>query len=233
MGRRRSHAAGRAVAAAAEMGSPGFEAVFERLYGHYGPQEWWPADSTFEILLGAVLTQNTAWTNVEKALAGLRHAALTRPEAIVEAPHETLAAAIRPAGYFNVKARRLKALCRAYLAWGGQSAMAAMPTGTLREALLDVHGIGRETADDILLYAFQRPVFVVDAYTHRIFERLGLLEAGMGYEAVRQRFEAALGPDVEVFNEYHALIVQLGKSICRPRPLCDRCCLSPICPSAT
>lgn len=215
------------------MTAPGFRRVFERLYAHYGPQAWWPADSTFEILLGAVLTQNTAWTNVEKALAGLRQAGLTRPEAIVGASHETLAAAIRPAGYFNVKARRLKALCRAYLEWGGHPAMAAMPTGALREALLGVHGIGRETADDILLYAFHRPVFVVDAYTRRIFERLALVEPGLGYEAVRQRFEAALGPDVAVFNEYHALIVQLGKSVCRPRPLCGRCCLSPICPSAT
>lgn len=182
-------------------------------------------------MLGAVLTQNTAWTNVEKAMQGLKEASLTTAESIVDAPSETLAAAIRPAGYFNVKAGRLKALCRAYLAWGGWSAMDRMSTGALREALLSVHGIGRETADDILLYAFQRPVFVVDAYTHRIFERLGLLEHGMGYETVRNRFESALGEDVAVFNEYHALIVQLGKSVCRPRPRCAECCLNPICPS--
>ncbi|MBA1148923.1 endonuclease [Ectothiorhodospiraceae bacterium WFHF3C12] len=214
------------------MAALGFRGVYDRLYRHYGPQGWWPARSPFEVMLGAVLTQNTAWSNVEKALAGLENAELTSAGAIVDAPHDDLAAAIRPAGYFNVKARRLKALCQAYLDRGGWAAMDRLETGTLREVLLRVHGVGRETADDIVLYAFNRPVFVVDAYTRRIFERLDLLEAGMGYEAVRARFEAALGPDAAVYNEYHALVVQLGKSVCRPRPLCEHCCLNPICPSA-
>lgn len=215
------------------MGATGFREVYRQLYERYGPQGWWPAQAPFEVMLGAVLTQNTAWRNVEKALAGLSEAGLTTAEAIAAAPGHSLAAAIRPAGYFNVKARRLKALCRAYLQWGGWPGMDRMDTEALREALLGVHGIGRETADDILLYAFNRPVFVVDAYTRRIFERLGLLETGMGYESIRSCVETALEADVGVFNEYHALIVQLGKSICRPRPLCEQCCLRGICPSAT
>lgn len=205
--------------------------IYHRLYAANGAQRWWPGDSRFEIMVGAVLTQNTAWSNVERAIANLKRARALTPEAILRAPHRRLAAWIRPSGYFNVKAHRLKHLCRWVLAQGGVSKIARWPTDALRQALLAVHGIGPETADDILLYAFGRPVFVIDAYTRRIFARLGLIRGDEGYETLRQLFENALGPDVELFNEYHALIVRHGKDICRKRPLCHRCCLATDCPS--
>ncbi|MGD8428845.1 MAG: endonuclease III domain-containing protein [Ectothiorhodospiraceae bacterium] len=208
-------------------------AVYDRLLETFGPQHWWPGDDPFEIMVGAVLTQNTAWTNVERAIQRLRRCSLLDPNAMLAAPEEELADAIRPSGYFNVKARRLRALCRSFLAHEGVAGMDALETGVLRERLLAVHGIGRETADDILLYAFQRPVFVIDAYTRRIFSRLGVVAGDEGYEMLRGLFEGALGENAPVFNEYHALIVRLGKDICRPRPLCPQCPLQAGCPAAT
>ncbi len=205
-----------------------FEEVFERLSACYGPQQWWPADSPFEVMVGAVLTQNTAWTNVERAIANLRANQALAPEAILSAPTERLAAWLKPSGYFNVKARRLQNFCAWYLDQGGYQRLRRWDTARLRRGLLSVSGVGPETADDILLYAFARPVFVVDAYTRRIFTRLGILEEGLDYEGVRARFEerlAAAEDPVALFNEYHALIVQHGKGVCRPRPRCDECCL--------
>lgn len=181
-------------------------------------------------MVGAVLTQNTAWGNVEKAVHRLKAAQALRAETIVELPPDALAELIRPAGYFNVKARRLQSLCRFLLDAGGESALQALPTGELRRRLLAVHGVGPETADDILLYAFGRPVFVVDAYTRRIAGRLGLLDGGESYESVRRTFEQGLGPDVPVFNELHALIVRHAKMHCRKTPLCAGCPLSEPCP---
>jgi endonuclease-3 related protein len=204
-------------------------AVYRRLEAAYGPQHWWPGDSRFEIMVGAVLTQNTAWTNVERAIANLKRARALTPEAIVAAPHRRLATWLRPSGYFNIKAGRLKSLCRWLIAQGGVRALARMTTHDLRAALIAVHGIGPETADDIVLYAFNRPVFVIDAYTRRIFARLGLIKGDEGYEHLRHWFEAALGPDVPVFNEYHALTVKHGKDVCRKRPRCGECCLLPYC----
>ncbi len=205
-----------------------FLTVFERLLAHFGPQHWWPGETPFEIMVGAILTQNTAWSNVERAIANLRAAGALDARAIVAADPERLAVWLRPSGYFNVKARRLRAFCRWYLAEGGFEALRRQDTPALRRALLAVQGIGPETADDILLYAFERPVFVVDAYTRRLFSRLGLTDT-QAYEPLRAELEAALPRDVALFNEYHALIVQQGKSVCRPRPRCADCCLRAEC----
>ena len=204
--------------------------MYERLLAAHGPQHWWPAETVFEVMVGAILTQNTAWTNVERALERLTRCAPLEPAALLALPEADLADAIRPAGYFNVKARRLRAFCAAFTAAGGHDALAELDTPTLRHALLAIHGIGPETADDMVLYAFERPVFVVDAYTRRLFTRLGLLDGDEGYETIRARFEQALGPDVPLFNEYHALIVRHAKDICRSRaPRCSHCCLAHMC----
>lgn len=181
-------------------------------------------------MLGAVLTQNTAWTNVERALAQLSAQVPLVADSLLALSESELAMLIRPAGYFNVKARRLRAFCEAYLLAGGESSLQALDTPRLRRWLLGIHGIGAETADDILLYAFGRPVFVVDAYTRRLFQRLGVIDGDESYETLRVRFEEAMGRDPGLFNEYHALIVHHAKVVCRARaPRCDACCLSTAC----
>jgi endonuclease-3 related protein len=219
--------------AGTEAPARGFAAVYRRLLAAYGPQHWWPAESPFEVMIGAILTQNTAWTNVERALAGLGARVPLAPDSILALPEAELAAAIRPAGYYNIKARRLRAFCAALLQAGGQAALADRETAALRDWLLGINGVGPETADDILLYAFERPVFVVDAYTRRVFQRLALIDGRSAYEVVRRAFESALGADPALYNEYHALIVRHAKDICRARrPRCTACCLAPICPSA-
>lgn len=206
-----------------------FRHIYDALYATHGPQYWWPGDSPFEIMVGAVLTQNTAWVNVERAIANLKQAGALTPEAIVAAHPKRLAKWLKPSGYFNVKARRLRAFCRWLLQRGGIDVLAALPTDTLRRELLAVYGVGPETADDIVLYAFERPVFVIDAYTRRIFSRLGLIDGTEDYETLRQRFESALGADTRLFNEYHGLIVRQGKEVCRPEPRCAGCALAPLC----
>jgi endonuclease-3 related protein len=203
--------------------------VHDRLLRAYGPQHWWPADGPFEVMVGAILTQNTSWTNVERALQALQRAGLDSAEAIAQCDAPELAQLLRPVGYFNVKARRLQAFCRWYLSRGGCERLRTRPTSELRADLLDVHGIGPETADDILLYAFRRPVFVIDAYTRRLFRRLGMVPGDPGYEHLRAWLEAALGPQVALYNEYHALIVRHAKLACRTRPLCSDCCLAALC----
>ena len=205
--------------------------VYHRLFAANGHQRWWPGDSAFEIMVGAVLTQNTAWTNVERAIANLKKAKALSPEAIVKAHPRRLATWLKPSGYFNIKAKRLKALCRWLIEQGGVSSIAKLPTPHLRHALLNVHGVGPETADDILLYAFDRPVFVIDAYTRRIFARLGLIAGDEHYETLRRLFEEELGFSAPLFNEYHALIVAHGKDVCRKRPLCGNCPLAEKCPA--
>lgn len=206
-------------------------AVYRRLHAAHGPQHWWPGDSPFEIMVGAVLTQNTTWTNVEKAIANLKSARALSPQVIAAAPHRRLAAWLKPSGYFNVKAQRLRAFCQWLIRKGGVQRIARLPTEILRAELLQVHGIGPETADDILLYAFNRPVFVIDAYTRRLFQRLGLIQADEGYETLRRLFEKSLATDAQMFNEYHALIVAHAKDVCRPRPRCAACKLGALCPS--
>ncbi len=211
------------------MPDPRFRHLFESLLSAYGPQHWWPGDSPFEIMVGAVLTQNTAWSNVEKAIGRLQSADALDPRTIDGMPSPELADLIRPAGYFNVKAGRLRNLCRFVLDSGGVEALAYIETGLLRRQLLAVHGVGPETADDILLYAFDRPVFVVDAYTRRLGQRMGLLGGDEDYETVRSLFERALGADSALFNELHGLIVHHAKHVCRKRPRCDACCLREDC----
>jgi endonuclease-3 related protein len=196
----------------------------------YGAQHWWPAETTFEVMLGAILTQNTAWTNVERALERLRSEIPLTPEAVLALTEPALAELIRPSGYFNVKARRLRSFCAGLLDAGGEAVLAAMPTASLRSWLLAINGVGPETADDILLYAFERPVFVVDAYTRRLFQRLGLIRGDEGYERIREQVETALGPDTARLNELHALIVRHAKEVCRARkPACEVCLLSASC----
>lgn len=195
----------------------------------YGPQHWWPAESAFEVMVGAILTQNTAWTNVEKAIANLKCIGQLEPQTIIDTPIEQIAEAIRPSGYYNQKSRCLQGFCRELLSQGGYQHLSQLPTHELRHILLAIKGVGPETADDMLLYAFHRPVFVVDAYTRRIFSRLGLLSGKEGYEVIRQQFESALPEDVDMWNEYHALIVIHAKQHCKKKPLCGACCLQQWC----
>ncbi|MDD3449873.1 MAG: endonuclease [Gammaproteobacteria bacterium] len=211
--------------------APTLGELYDLLLSAYGPQHWWPGDGPFEVLVGAVLTQNTAWRNVERALEGLRIAGALNPEAIVAARPDRLAAWIRSAGTHNVKAARLQGLCRWFLESGGFAALARSPLPQLRQALLSIKGVGPETADDILLYAFGRPVFVIDAYTRRILGRLGLARGDEGYEALRGAMESGLPAEPGLFGEYHALLVAHAKAVCRPRPLCGACCLRPRCPA--
>lgn len=206
-------------------------AVFNVLFTAYGPQHWWPGDTPFEIMVGAVLTQNTAWSNVEKALANLvRHDRLSATS-IIATRKDHLANWLRPSGYFNIKAERLKNFCRWYVEAGGFTALSQVDTHVLRDALLSVNGVGPETADDILLYAFDRPVFVIDAYTRRLFSRLGTIAGDEAYEELRLAVEDDLGPDVELYNEFHALIVRHAKMVCRVRPHCGDCQLRTCCPT--
>ena len=205
--------------------------VFNLLFSAYGPQHWWPGDTPFEIMVGAVLTQNTAWTNVEKAIANLiRHEKLSAAS-IVAARHDHLANWLRPSGYFNIKATRLKNFCHWYIDAGGLAVLSRLDTDVLRGGLLSVNGVGPETADDMLLYAFERPVFVIDAYTRRLFSRLGFIAGDEAYEDIRLAVEDKLGPEVELYNEFHALIVIHAKAVCRVRPRCGDCLLRRRCPA--
>jgi endonuclease-3 related protein len=205
--------------------------VYERLFACYGPQNWWPGQTPFEIIVGAVLTQNTAWGNVRRAIANLREAELLTLEALHGAEPDTVRTLITPSGFYNVKYRRLRHLLDYLMAQSGTwDRLCTAPVETVRSELLGVHGVGPETADSILLYAFERPTFVVDAYTRRLFARLG--EGWLGdasYEAVRAFFLERLPSDRALYNEYHALIVTHGKLRCRKRPLCDRCPLEDDC----
>lgn len=206
--------------------------IYRRLLTVYGPQFWWPGDSDFEVMVGAILTQNTSWVNVERAIHNLKQANLLSVTAIVNVRASRLARLLKPAGYFNLKTERLKNFCRWLKARGGQRKLQALSTVQLRKALLEVNGVGPETADAILLYAFRRPVFVIDAYTKRIFLRLGMVNESADYEGLRAWFEQRLSrvsKKVPVFNEYHALIVEHAKQACRHKPLCEGCCLQSAC----
>ena len=205
--------------------------VFDRLLDAYGPQGWWPGDSPFEVIVGAILTQQTTWTNVERALANLKAAGLLSPEGLRRTPEDELAELVRPSGFYRTKARKLKAFARLLDdRFGGDlGAMLAAPMAELREALLATHGIGPETADSVLLYAAGRPRFVIDAYARRIFTRLGHSPDRDTYDAWQWFFESQLPSDADLFNEYHALIVEHGKRSCRAAPLCGECVLAEVC----
>jgi endonuclease-3 related protein len=214
------------------MAPPRLVAVYSLLRRAFGPAGWWPAETPFEVCVGAILTQNTAWSNVEKALAVLRRRRLLSYGRLHRQPPSRLASLIRSSGVFRVKARRL----RAFLGFLGRECggrvetLRALEASALRKKLLDVEGIGPETADCIALYAAGKPVFVVDAYTRRIFGRLGHLSGGESYDRVQRLFMDALPHDASLFNDYHAQIVRLGKEACRKRPLCARCPLDEVCP---
>jgi endonuclease-3 related protein len=203
--------------------------IYRALRRAHGPQGWWPGESPFEVVVGAVLTQNTAWKNVEKALTNLRGRGLLAPQAILATPRARLRRLLRPAGYFRVKEARLRSVVAFWHARGGEGGLSRAPLGPLRRSLLAVHGVGPETADSILLYALGRPTFVVDAYTRRIFRRLGLVPDGRSYEEVRAFFEAGLPRDVALWNDFHAQIVRLGHTRCRPDPRCAGCPLEDRC----
>ena len=207
--------------------------VYLRLHAAYGPQRWWPGETPFEVIVGAILTQSAAWTNVEKAIANLKVAGVLSPAGLARLDGAELARMVYPAGYFNAKARKLKAFVDMLRdRFGGNlERMLAAPAAELRPLLLSTHGIGPETADAILLYAAGRPVFVIDAYTRRLFSRLGIAPERDTYGAWRALFEANLEPDASLFNEYHALIVRHGKERCRRLPICDGCPLLAVCPT--
>jgi endonuclease-3 related protein len=208
--------------------------VYSALYAHYGPQHWWPGETPFEVMVGAILTQNTNWQNVEKAIANLKGAGVLSAKAIHNMPEPELAELIRPSGYFNIKARRLKAFIDYFMARHGGSIkrMKAVDCGTLREEVLVVNGIGPETADSILLYALGCPTFVVDAYTKRIFSRHGFFPETADYHEVQKYFTDRLPKDVQLYNEYHALIVRLAKDRCLKKAGQCKLCLLMESPSA-
>jgi endonuclease-3 related protein len=206
--------------------------VFLLLKARFGPQRWWPAETPFEVVVGAILTQNTSWSNVERAIANLKVAGALAPAMICRLAINELEQLIRPTGFFRQKAVRLHHLAKILVdRYGGDVAqLCAGPLDQARGRLLALPGIGPETADAILLYAGQRPSFVVDAYTRRIFTRLGMLSSSEGYQSIRARFLIALPQDVPLFNEYHALIVTLAKGHCRKqRPECATCPLQQVC----
>jgi endonuclease-3 related protein len=199
--------------------------LYDKLYDRFGPGNWWPADTPFEVIVGAILTQNTAWTNVEKALNNLKSIAPLTPELLWNLPETSLKQAIRPAGYYNQKAKKLRAflhvLFRQYD--GDLEAMFTLDTEALRQCLLEISGIGPETADSILLYAAERPVFVIDRYTIRALSRHAFLPEEATYPEAQQFMTDHLPEDTALYNEFHALFVELGKNFCKPRPLCSGC----------
>jgi endonuclease-3 related protein len=205
--------------------------IYHQLMACYGPQHWWPAQEPFEIIVGAILTQSAAWSNVEKAIANLRSSEALSPEALRRLSLSGVAALIYPSGYYNAKALKLKS----FSVWLGQyyndnlDKLFASDLDHLRQQLLSIHGIGEETADSIILYAASKPIFVIDSYTRRIINRIGLAPAVNSYAAYQILFMHNLPTDARLFNEYHALLVCLAKNVCRNRPLCQQCCLNNIC----
>ena len=205
--------------------------IYQRLMARYGPQHWWPAREPFEIIVGAILTQSAAWGNVEKAITNLKAAEALSPKALHHLSLSEVAELIRPSGYYNAKALKLKSFAH----WLGDyydnnlDKLFASDTSHLRQQLLSIYGIGQETADSIILYAASKPIFVIDAYTRRIINRISLAPGGKSYAAYQSLFMDNLPTDARLFNEYHALLVCLAKSVCRSRPLCQQCCLNDIC----
>ena len=204
--------------------------IHSRLLAAYGPQHWWPADEPFEVMVGAVLTQSTAWTNVEKAIARLKSASALEPAKLRGLSLDDIAALVRSSGFYHVKARKLKALVE----WLSRheddlSRLREQVVQQLRRELLAVYGIGEETADSILLYALDKPIFVIDAYTLRTIDRIGLAVEPKTYAGYQALFMGNLPPDAHLFNEFHALFVQHGKVTCRKTPLCAGCCLLEVC----
>jgi len=209
--------------------------TYDRLLTTFGPQNWWPGESPFEIMVGAVLVQNTAWRNVERAIENLREANLMNPPALYAVPPAELAELIRPAGYYQVKTKRLRNLLKFVVEEfdGSLDAMFANNLSTLRERLLLIHGIGPETADAILLYAGGQPTFVVDTYAHRVLARHGWIGYDASYHEIKDLFESTLPQDAQLYNEYHALLVRVGKEYCKKSaPKCAECPLLELLPES-
>ena len=204
------------------------QVIYHRLMAYYGPQHWWPAREPFEVIVGAILTQSAAWINVEKAIANLKAAGVLSPGALRRLPHSDVARLIHPCGYYNAKAHKLQA----FASWLGEQYqdnldnLFAGDIDCLRPQLLAIYGIGEETADSIILYAANKPTFVIDAYTRRIISRIGLAPHINSYATYQSLFMANLPADTRLFNEYHALLVCLAKDVCQPHPLCRQCCLN-------
>ncbi|MCX5701042.1 MAG: endonuclease III domain-containing protein [Candidatus Omnitrophica bacterium] len=200
--------------------------IYRKLYDNFGPQAWWPADSPFEVMIGAILTQNTSWVNVEKALINIKQRNLLDPRKLYKLRDKEFARLIRPAGYYNIKTKRLKAFLNFFISKYSANVkkLSLLRTNYLRKELLSVKGIGPETADSILLYALNKPVFVIDAYTLRIFSRHNQLKEDVSYDEAQEFFMRSLSRNAKLFNEYHALIVKLGKDYCRKtKPKCRAC----------
>jgi endonuclease-3 related protein len=230
------HQSGRgrqSLATPAPASLPTLPQYYDALFRAHGEQHWWPGRTSFEVIVGAILVQNTNWVNAARAIANLRQAKLLTLSTLEMASQHRLALLVRSSGYFRQKARKLKEFVKFLRTehHGSLTAMFRTPTAKLREQLLSVHGIGPETADSILLYAGNHPVFVVDAYTRRILQRHGLATGKESYEEIRGLFEKSLPNDPQLFNEFHALIVHAGKNFCRTRaPLCSQCALQPFLP---
>ncbi len=200
--------------------------IYQKLYSSLGPQGWWPAKTRLEVIIGAILVQNTNWNNTKKAIENLRLHRLLSLKELRAIDQKNISFLIRSSGYFRMKAKRLKNFVDFLFKEfdGSLNAMARRETGELREKLLSINGVGPETADSILLYAFKKPVFVVDTYTERIFSRHGFFKEKISYQVLQDLFLKNLIADVDVFNEYHALIVYVGKTFCKARnPLCEKC----------
>jgi endonuclease-3 related protein len=205
--------------------------IYRRLYRAFGPQHWWPGDTPFEVAVGAILTQNTNWGNVEKAINNLKKEKVLSAKAIHDMPVNKLASLIRPAGYFNIKAKRLKSFIN-FLMNDYHSSMKILKKeemNSLRHKLLNVNGIGPETADSILLYALDKPIFVIDAYTKRVLSRHKILDHEKSYDKFQELFHLSLKKDLKLFNEYHALFVRVGKTFCKTKPICEECPLKGLC----
>ncbi len=205
-------------------------ALYHQLRTAYGPQpDWWPGENAFGIAIGAILTQNTRWQNAARALANLKQADLTDSSVLLKTPPTLLAAHLKPAGYYNIKTQRLLHLCLYLEAQGGIAALRTQPLATARAGLLAVNGIGPETADDILLYALNRPVFIIDLYTRRLLARYGLASGDEPYEQLRTYMEQHLPAQTTLYQEYHALIVHHAQHSCKKQPQCNRCALQTHC----
>ena len=204
--------------------------IYHQLMACYGPQHWWPAKDSFEVMVGAILTQSAAWRNVERAIANLKQAEALSSKALRQIPLAELTRLIHPCGYYNAKALKLKSLAQWLVDYDDNlDELFATDTYQLRQKLLSVHGIGNETADSIILYAANKPIFVIDTYTRRISDRIGLMTEKNGYAVYQDFFMSNLPQDTQLFNEYHALLVCLAKDVCRKHPLCSQCCLNNIC----
>ncbi|MFH1653760.1 MAG: endonuclease III domain-containing protein [Pseudomonadota bacterium] len=209
--------------------NPILKQAFDLMLQRFGPRHWWPGDSPFEVMVGAILTQNTSWKNVEKAIDNLKSAAVLYPKMMLDLPLDRLAELIKPAGFFNVKTKRLKNFLNYYIGEydGDVEAMKQRSLSSLREELLSVSGIGPETVDSILLYALEKPTFVIDAYTKRILLRHNMCDEAADYYELQEYFMDNLSEDVTLFNEYHAQLVEVGKNFCRPKnPKCGECPLN-------